>query len=247
MFVPGSGVNKEKAAKRKREAEITAKSYGLVPLHLQEGLLIDVKEVVCGDPSCAPVDTIFTFVWSGESLGKGMFAVPAEINDISDTDLEEYFPDEDCLTKWKAGKRVRWPPAPEMGPLRFNVGDRVECRIGPHPVTGWAAGRVVKLYYKEPNWPPNMVAPYQIALHDGRVIFAPADVDNVIRLREAPLDTEPASPDLSNFYDYTGNTGNDADEGDEDEDDDISIGIDNDDNNDDDDDNNNNDGDGDGN
>ena len=59
----------------------------------------------------------------------------------------------------------------------------MECRIGPHPVKGWAAGRVIKHFYMEPNWPPNMVAPYQIALHDGRLIFAPADNDNVIRRR----------------------------------------------------------------
>jgi hypothetical protein len=28
-----------------------------------------------------------------------------------------------------------------------------------------------------------MTAPYQIALHDGRLIFAPSDEDGVIRLR----------------------------------------------------------------
>ena len=27
------------------------------------GLMLDINEVVCGDPTCAPVDTVFTLVW----------------------------------------------------------------------------------------------------------------------------------------------------------------------------------------
>ena len=40
--------------------------------------------------------------------------------------------------------------------LRFQVGDRVECRVGPDPVQDWLPGRITKLYYSEPHWPPNM-------------------------------------------------------------------------------------------
>ncbi len=54
-----------------------------------------------------------------------------------------------------------------------------------HPVTGWAPGSIVALHYSEPNWPPGQVAPYQIQLDDGRLIYAPrylvyaaADDDN---------------------------------------------------------------------
>ncbi len=66
---------------------------------------------------------------------------------------DRHFQDRETLENWKAGRRARWPPLPQ---LRFKVGDRVECRIGPHPVKGWAPGRIIKLYYSEPNWPPNM-------------------------------------------------------------------------------------------
>jgi len=83
------------------------------------------------------------------------------------------FPDEATLSKWRSGKSARWPPPPELSPARFSVGDRVECKIGPHPVKGWAAGRVAKVHYREPNWPEGMIAPYQVILHDGRLIFAP--------------------------------------------------------------------------
>jgi hypothetical protein len=41
-----------------------------------------------------------------------------------------------------------------------------------------------------------MLAPYQIALHDGRLIFAPQDNDNVIRLRPPPADDAPSSPEF---------------------------------------------------
>jgi len=41
--------------------------------------------------------------------------------------------DEDILRQWHSGKKARWPRLPD---LRFKVQDRVECRIGPHPVKG---------------------------------------------------------------------------------------------------------------
>jgi hypothetical protein len=44
-----------------------------------------------------------------------------------------------------------------------------------------------------------MEAPYQIMLHDGRLIFAPQDNDAVIRLRPPPALDAPSSPTI----DYT--------------------------------------------
>jgi hypothetical protein len=65
--------------------------------------------------------------------------------------------------------------------MRFKVGDRVLCRVDPDPVTGWAPGKVVKLWYREPLWPPNSWAPYKIELDDNSNIFAPRDNDEIIR------------------------------------------------------------------
>ena len=46
--------------------------------------------------------------------------------------------------------------------LRFRVGDKVECMIGPDK---WGTGRIVKLLYREPNWPSSKLsAPYQVKL-----------------------------------------------------------------------------------
>lgn len=130
---------------------LCSSSFPLIfnPVYL--GLILDINEVACGDPSCAPVDTIFTLIWEG--TGKGVFAMPMMANEITQEDLIDFFPDNETLGLWKAGKKARWPKLPEC---RFAVGDRVECRVGPHPVKGWAPGRIIKLNYTEPNWPPNM-------------------------------------------------------------------------------------------
>ena len=60
----------------------------------------------------------------------------------------------------------------------------MHCRVGDDPVTGWASGTVVQLSYHEPNWPPDVFAPYQIQLDDGRLIFAPHDIEQVIRAEQ---------------------------------------------------------------
>lgn len=51
---------------------------------------MDVAEVVCGDPSCAPVDTVFTLVW--QSGGKGVFALPLTAAEVTKDDLIDSFP-----------------------------------------------------------------------------------------------------------------------------------------------------------
>jgi len=196
-----------KAATKKSLVDLKLWANMLIPVSLQTGLILDVKEVVCGDPKCAPIDTVFTLLWPGD--GRGMFAIPMSPEEIQTHDeLAEYFPDVETLNMWSQGKRAPWPRRPS---LRFDVGARVECRVGPHPLKGWVPGRIIKIHYTEPSWPPNMVAPYQIALHDGRLIFAPQDTDRVIRLRP------PAAPDAPSSPEYTPNEDPDAEfeEGDE--------------------------------
>ena len=65
MFDPtkASKAKAEAAEKKKAATAVKEKCIKLIPIDLQEGLLIDVKEVICGDPSCAPVDTVITLVW----------------------------------------------------------------------------------------------------------------------------------------------------------------------------------------
>jgi hypothetical protein len=120
------------------------------------------------------------------SGGQGMFALPMEPKEVTSDILKESFPPEDVLEKWMNGEDVEWPPFynendPGDTPmeLRFDVGTSVLCRIGPD---SWEPGTVTKLWYRESRWPADAYAPYQITLTDGRMIFAPFDNDQVIRL-----------------------------------------------------------------
>ena len=121
-----------------------------------------------------------------------MMGLPLEAKDVSKEALLECFPPEEFLAAWARGEDAEWPPMDddeefdpsERPQLRFSVGQRVSCRIGPDPVTGWAKGKVVQLWYREPSWPPNSLAPYKVELDDGRDIFAPGDVDQIIRAQE---------------------------------------------------------------
>jgi len=74
-----------------------------------------------------------------------------------------------------------------MAALRFAIGARVFCNTGE-----WTPGSVVKQNYREDSWPAGKIAPYQIKLDDGRLIYAPLDDDKVIKAGEgeAPRDPE---------------------------------------------------------
>ena len=43
--------------------------------------------------------------------------------------------------------------------LRFGVGDKVECNVG----HSFLPGKVVRLNYREPDWPEGRYAPYQVS------------------------------------------------------------------------------------
>lgn len=112
-----------------------------------------------------------------------MFGVPAEATQVKKDDVLQQLPPNDIFAAWKNGEDADWPPEEEIDrpQLRFQVGQKVECKIAPDPVTGWASGVVIQLWYREANWPPNSWAPYKIQLDDGRNIFAPGDIDQIIR------------------------------------------------------------------
>jgi len=61
--------------------------------------------------------------------------------------------------------------------LRFSVGSKVECRTG----QGWQKGEVVALMYRDEFMPQGVVAPYQVKLEGGSLIYAPHDDDQLIR------------------------------------------------------------------
>jgi hypothetical protein len=183
----------------------------IIPAEIREEALVSIQEVQCGDPQCAPIDTAITIVFERyEDLvrnfrvhdgsivyltksvgiafyrgGDGIIGLPMEAQEVTKEELESSFPTRDVLTKWYRGEEAEWPPIhqsePEMPQLRFDIGTRVLCRIGTDAEKDWALGEVVMLWYRELNWPPGSFAPYKIKLDDGRCIFAPGDMDQIIR------------------------------------------------------------------
>lgn len=87
-------------------------------------------------------------------------------------------PPSEILEGWLAGKEMRWPKPPMDVNLRFKIGTRIECCVGR---AEWLAGTIVSLWYSEPGFPSSFLAPYQVKLEDGRLIFAPEDSNRCIR------------------------------------------------------------------
>lgn len=196
MFLPDNlkDTNAEKEqeiARRKAYVSIEKWAIELIPEHIRTGVQISVQEVQCGDPNCAPIDTAVAVLFPAGG-GRGMTGLPMEAKDVTKKDLIESFPTAEVLMKWHNGEEAIWPPldddedepdeADGVPKLRFGIGQAVECRIGPDPETGWARGEIIQLWYRESGWPPNSWAPYKVQLDSGKKLFAPADLDHVIRI-----------------------------------------------------------------
>lgn len=63
MFLPGRSLDKEKEEERKVHSQIEAWCTQLVPENLRPDLILSVQEMACGDPTCAPVDTVITIMF----------------------------------------------------------------------------------------------------------------------------------------------------------------------------------------
>ena len=92
---------------------------------------------------------------------------------LDKTELTEAF--KACLeTPEKVEERIRQ--------LRFKVWDKVKCRTGVGvDENSWSVGEVVVLMYRDEYMPLGQVAPYQVKLDNGDLIFAPEDDEWVIR------------------------------------------------------------------
>lgn len=198
MFLPKNEsahaeIREAERARREGYSRIESWVMEAIPSEIRRGVTVSVQEVQCGDPDCAPIDTAIAMMFP--SGGRGMLGIPLESKDVSKESLLDVFPTHAVLGAWARGEDADWPPMDdydddigddsaeqEQRPrLRFDVGRRVVCRVGPDPVTGWAPGRVMQTWYRESSWPANSWAPYKIELDDGRNIFAPGDVDQIIR------------------------------------------------------------------
>lgn len=60
MFLPGRDATKERLEKQQILNRVQGWAEELVPEAMREGCTVSVQEVVCGDPKCAPIDTLVT-------------------------------------------------------------------------------------------------------------------------------------------------------------------------------------------
>jgi hypothetical protein len=61
MFLPGRSVDDEKAVRQAAYHKIEEWSKKLIESEtVRQACLISVQEVQCGEPNCAPIDTIVT-------------------------------------------------------------------------------------------------------------------------------------------------------------------------------------------
>jgi len=185
MFLP-EAVNQNKIAEDRRKAafrNIEKWSLELMPEQIRNDAIVSAQEVECMDPDCSPIDTAVNIIF--QSGLDGNLDLPMYAHEVTKEELALKFPTKDVLEKWYKGIDAEWPPFDDGGlnlpQLRFDLGTRVMARIGPNAEKDWAKGTVSQLWYAEKSWPDGSFAPYKVKLDDGRQIFAPADMDQVIR------------------------------------------------------------------
>jgi len=96
---------------------------------------------------------------------------------LDKTELDEKF--KQCILTPEKIEEKKQKFLKEVQSLRFRVGDKVECNTG-----NWSKGEVVAVLYRERGIRSALgegIAPYQIKLDNGPLIFAPMDDDRVIR------------------------------------------------------------------
>lgn len=64
MFLPGRSVDQEKAVRQAAYQKIEEWSKELIESEpVRQACIISVQEVQCGDPNCAPIDTVVTLTF----------------------------------------------------------------------------------------------------------------------------------------------------------------------------------------
>jgi hypothetical protein len=63
MFLPNFNADAEKAALKEHCDRIERWALDIIPRDLREEVIVSVQEVHCGDPECAPIDTVVTVLF----------------------------------------------------------------------------------------------------------------------------------------------------------------------------------------
>lgn len=64
MFLPGRSAEKEKEEQKRHFSQVEEWSLQIIPAEFSQGTDVSVQEVQCGDPDCAPIDTLVTMFFA---------------------------------------------------------------------------------------------------------------------------------------------------------------------------------------
>jgi len=147
---------------------------------------VKVREVQCGDPACAPIDTVVE-LWFEEHPAKG-FGIPAKSEEVTQDDLLAEMPEFPVLRMWGRGEDPEWP-APDPPPcrpseLKLAQGTQVEIRVGDG---SWQRGQIVDNWYRDRIWPKWVWVPYWVKLEESG-LFTYSPIDSAKRIRPAKVD-----------------------------------------------------------
>ena len=81
-------------------------------------------------------------------------------------------------------------PLAAVTPLRFAVGDAVQCKCNCGQGSQWEPGTVVQQNYRESEWPKGQTSAYQVELNNGTYIHTPEDGDHCIKRCDGELKRE---------------------------------------------------------
>ena len=112
-------------------------------------------------------------VFIGVGLDEGKIQSALDNCLASDDEMMEY------AAIWQVDEERLKATNGEAEPFRFDVGQRVECCMDEDD---WEVGTILKKHYREPKWPTDRWMPYQVKLDEGSTIWAPADVEECIRV-----------------------------------------------------------------
>jgi hypothetical protein len=64
MFLPGRNIQQELQEKQRMYRRVEEMATSLLPPDFVQDCTISVQEVQCGDPTCAPIDTVISMLFS---------------------------------------------------------------------------------------------------------------------------------------------------------------------------------------
>ena len=100
--LPSADPTADADARAKREAIARVKSWvedRLPRAHLRaRDCVVDVSEAACGDPQCAPIDTIIRIIYRG---GCGtVFGIPCEADEVEEEEVSRLMPTRAVVDDW---------------------------------------------------------------------------------------------------------------------------------------------------